>query len=377
MTRQVVLALGAAALLVGAVIAWSTVRQEREFRRLIREGDAALQQGDTFLAIEAFSGALALNGDSMVAHLKRGDSYRQRGEMAAALRDLREAARLDPGAPLPAELLGDANLRMERYERAVEQYLRFVALDDRDPRVLYKLAVAYHQIGQTEEALDPVRRAIELDATMPEAHYLLGVCLRALGQMRDAEQSLKRAVALDDTLIPAHEELAELYRAIGRDRDRIMQLEALAALDPDRPERAISLGLAHADGGSTDAAVAVLERATEQYPGTPSISVALGKVWLRIAETGDGASMKRAQEALRPVAARASASSEALTLYAKSLLLSGDADAAELVLQRAVARLPVDPGAFLLLARSATQLGHTDLAQDAKRRYAALTADAP
>jgi Flp pilus assembly protein TadD len=112
MKRLLVVSVGVAALVVGILVAWYSVRQDREFQRLIAAGDSAIVQDQTFVAIEAFSGALALKPDSMLAYLKRGDTYRRRGEMSAALRDLRQAASLDPGAPRPVELLGDVNVAM-------------------------------------------------------------------------------------------------------------------------------------------------------------------------------------------------------------------------------------------------------------------------
>ena len=60
MKRLLVVSVGVAALVVGVVLAWYSVRQDREFQRLIAQGDAALAEGRTFEAIEAFSGALAL-----------------------------------------------------------------------------------------------------------------------------------------------------------------------------------------------------------------------------------------------------------------------------------------------------------------------------
>ena len=93
-TALVALLVSVAALL--AVAAWQGVVREREFRRLMAEGDRALATDQTFPAVEAFSGAIALRSDSMIAYLKRGETYRRRGEAGAALRDLRAAARLDP-----------------------------------------------------------------------------------------------------------------------------------------------------------------------------------------------------------------------------------------------------------------------------------------
>ena len=143
MTRGRVASIAGAILLAGAVFAWNAVRQEREFRRLIAAGDAALTRNQTYEAIEAFSGALALKRDSMLAHLKRGDSYRRRGELTAALRDLREAAALDPTATRALELLGDVNVAMGRYERATEVYRRYLAIDDRASHILYKIGRAH------------------------------------------------------------------------------------------------------------------------------------------------------------------------------------------------------------------------------------------
>ena len=44
MRRLLVVSVGLAALMVGIVLAWTAVRQEREFQRLIVAGDAALSQ---------------------------------------------------------------------------------------------------------------------------------------------------------------------------------------------------------------------------------------------------------------------------------------------------------------------------------------------
>jgi tetratricopeptide (TPR) repeat protein len=374
MKRPVFLAVGAAALLFGALLAWNTVRQEREFRRLVAAGDAALAQDQTFGAIEAFSGALALKHDSMVAHLKRGDSYRRRGELAAALRDLREAAELDPTAPRPAELLGDVNAAMGRHQRATEHYHRFVSLDDRAPRVLYKLGLSYYRIGKIAEAMDSLRRAVAIDERLPEAHYLLGVCLREAKRPADAVGSLQRAVILNPAFAPAREELADLYGSMARTRDQIEQLEALAALEPSRAERLVSVGAAYARAGRTEAAVTTLGRAAERYPDKPAVYAALGRVWLDVAEDHhDKVAVSKALEALQSAATLDAASSETLTLYGRALALSGNPSAAELVLQQAVTHTPVTPIAFMYLAQTAERLRHFGLAREAIEHYEALT----
>jgi tetratricopeptide (TPR) repeat protein len=320
MTRGRVVSITGAILLAGTVFGWNAIRQEREFRRLIAVGDAALTRDQTYEAIEAFSGALALKRDSMLAHLKRGDSYRRRGELAAALRDLREAAALDPTATRALELLGDVNAAMGRYERAIEVYRRYVAIDDRAPQILYKLGLAYYRNGQTARAVEPLRRSITLDDRFAEAHYLLAMCLKAERHTPEAMASLTRALEINPALGAAREELAALNLGQGKTREGLEQLEALAALEPARPERLVNVALAYARMGRTDAAIATLGRAAERYPQADVVYEALGRVWLGAAETHrDGAALTKAVQALEAAAARANASSDTLTLYGPSL----------------------------------------------------------
>lgn len=376
MKRLLVVSVGLAALMVGMVVAWYAVRQEREFQRLIAAGDAAGAQDQTSSAIEAFSGALALKRDSMLAHLKRGDTYRRRGELDAALRDLREAARLDPSAPRPVELLGDVNAVLGNYGRAAEHYHSFTQLDDRSPRVLYKLGLAHFRNGHTAEAIEPLQHAIGLDTRFAEAHYLLAMCLRQRSENEAALKALTRAVEINGAFVEAREALADIYEQAGRRQQAIEQLEALAALEPARGERLIGVALAYARWGRTDTAILTLGRAAERFPGRTDVYVALGRVWLDVAEgRNDSAALNKAIEALRPRATSADAPADALMWYGRAMLLSGDATGAERALVRATSKAPVDPLAYRYLADAAERLGHLAAAVDALVHYAALVDD--
>lgn len=373
MKRLLVVSVGVAALVVGVVLAWYSVRQDREFQRLIAQGDAALAQGQTFEAIEAFSGALALKRDSMLPYLKRGDTYRRRGDLEAALRDLREAATLDPSAPRPVELLGDVKVGTGQYEEAAGHYRAFIALEDREPRIYYKLALALYRNGQAALAIDPLRRAVALNERLAEAHYLLGMCLRDRKQEADALRALTRAIEINGAFVAAREELADLHAQAGRSRQSIEQLEALAALEPMRPERLVAVGVAYSRVGRTEAAVLTLGRAAERFPESPVVYAALGRIWLEDAELRDDRiALSKAIEALEPAASGRASSSETLMLYGRALLLSGETVAAERALQEAVSRPPIDPIAFRYLADAASRLGHGDIARSALQRYDAL-----
>jgi len=349
-------------------------RRERNYGLLIGQGEAALAAGDTYTAIESFSGAVALKGDSMLGYLRRGEAYRRRNELEAALRDLVHASTIDPTATRPLELLGDVNAALLRYDRAADRYRAYLALDDQAPRVLYKLALVQYRAGHAPEAVAALRKAITLNERFAEAYYLLGLCLSDERRPDQALASLKKSIELAPMLLAAREELAELYGKLGRQEDRFDQLELLLKLDPS-PSRGVALGLALARQGLIDRGAAALIAAAERYPDDPYIHVALGRVWLEAAQTrNDRVALSKALEALEE-AVGTDDSSEAMTLFGRALLMASDEELAERMLQEATTKRPVDPLAFYYLAEAAEHREHLDVARQALVDYRTLEGD--
>ena len=345
--------------------------RERAYRDHIARGEAALAGDDAAAAIEAFSGALTLRPDSMVGHLRRGEAYRRQNDLDSALRDLRRASELDQTSPRAFELIGDVNYALGRYERAAERFQDSVKLDDRSARVQYKLALSRYRSGQLAPAVTALDATIALDEKFAEAHYLLGLCYRDQQKHSDAVAALKRSVALSPALIHAREELADLFGTLGRFDDRIAQLEALRTLDPGA-FREVALGLAYARAGRHDIAVITLRRAAQRHPQQPQTYVALGRVWLEAAQLrGDRVDLSKALEALGGAVA-SDRSSEALTLFGRAQLASGDDEGAQRTLHEATENLPVDPSAFYFLAEVADRRGSPDVARRALLDYQAL-----
>lgn len=369
----VLLALG----VTGAAVAGYTAsRRERLCARYLADGDAAMARDNTSAAIEDFSGAIALKNDTMAGYLKRGEAYRRRGELDAAARDLSRASELDPTATRPLEELGDVELALKRYPAAADRYQDYVRLDPPQPRVLYKLAYARYEQGRTQQAIDAAQKTIALDQHVPEAYYLLGLCQRDIQDAEGARRALLRAIALQPTLLHAREELADLDGTIGRTDERLAQLYALGQLDPG-PSREVTLGLAYAHAGQQDRAVLTLGRAAERYPNYPYAYVALGRVWLEIAQQHyDRIALTKALGALEGAIGNDD-SSEALMLLGRGLLMAGDPESAERMLRDATQRRPMDPLACAYLANAAERLGHYRVARQALRDYDAIRTDAP
>jgi tetratricopeptide (TPR) repeat protein len=373
MTRPLIVGALIAGFAVGAAVTWNAATRDREYQRLIAAGDAALAGEQTFLAIESYSGAIALKRDSMLGYLRRGETYRQRGDLEAALRDLRTASSIDPSAPRPLEQLGDVQYALKRYERAADRYAAYVRLDDRSPRVLYKLALARFDDGNAAAAIPPLRQAIHLNDRFAEANYLLGLSLWRQRQTRDATAALQRAIRIDPTFSPAREALADLFAGQNRHADQLQQLEALAEGEPDRADRHLALGLAHASRGRPDLAVAAIGRAIEHDPGDRRAYAALARVWLDVADAhGDRVALGKAQAALRLAFARGVPTADDLVLQGRALLLSGETSGAFRVLREATARASVDPVAYLRLAEAAERLHRREDARRAVLQYRAL-----
>jgi len=364
------------ALTAAAVYGYTATQRERSYRQRLADGDLALAQDNTLASIVAFSGAIALKPESMIGYLKRGETYRRRGEFQAAIQDLMRASELDPSATRPLEELGDAYLAdtPHRYGSAARRYEAYVKLDNRAPRVLYKLAYARYNDGHAVEAVEALRQALAQDDHFAEAYYLLGLCERDAQDPNAAREALEQSIKLQPTLLHAREQLADLDAATGHTEDRLEQLKALTALDPSA-SREVALGLEYARTGQPELAVLTLGRATERYPEQAYASVALGRVWLEIAQArNDRVALSKALGALGG-AVGSDDSSDALTLFGRALLMTPDVETAERILQEATTKSPVDPLAFYYLADAAERRGHYDAARRALLDYAALRGD--
>ena len=366
-----------AGLAAGGIVADQAVERDREYRRLIVQGDEALGRGQTFVAIEAYSGAIALKRDSMLAYLKRGEAHQRRGDapetLAAALRDLRTAAHLDPGATRTLEKLGDVNVDLRRFANAAENYEAYLRIDDHAAPILYKLALASRADGRLTRAISALQHAIKLNPNFHEAHYVLGLCFKDREELAEARAAFERARAISPAFIPAREELAELHRLQQQTRAEIEQLGALYALDPNKPERLIDLGRAYLRTGNRDLAVMTLGRAAENFKDYPGVYVALGQVWLDAAEErGEPTDVRKALEALGPIALQPGATSETLGMYGRALMLASRYQEAAAVLKQAAERFPIDPEVLPHFASVAQRLGRLDEARQALVRYSIL-----
>jgi tetratricopeptide (TPR) repeat protein len=340
-------------------------RREGRYRQLLLAGEEALRTGDSYGAIEAFSGAIALRPDSMAAHYRKGEAYRAQHRDEEAIRDLLEAVRLAPDAPQPVMALAELYDARGEPAMAAKWYQDADRLKRDDPSLLYSLALARYRAGNPAAAVEPLRRALALNDSTGQAHYLLGVIYRDTGDIASATNALETAVRVAPSMTPAREELADIYRSLGRTADEMAQLQALSAADPSI-DRRIALALAEMRNGHANLALATLADAERRAPADSRVLLARGRVNLASAEQhrrrdAIDAALAELERALGGTARR----SEGLALYGRALFLAGHDEDAERILREAVSTSPVEPQAFAFLADAAERRGHLLDARDA------------
>ena len=337
----------------------------------------AWPRGQTSVAVEAFSGAVALKPQSMLPYLKRGDTYLHRQDWAAAERDLRQATTLDPTAPQPLERLGDvaAGHRAAGRGRGATIGASLAHRGSGAPRPVQARAGAVPQGRHGRARSAPWTASLQLDASSADARITSKAwCSRPPATSTRRARRFERAIELAPAEVRRALGLADLHAARGRDREELALRESAAALDTAGPAALMNVARAYAAKGRSDQAIAALTRAADQHPGSSAVQDApwdaCGSTWPTASR--DTAALGRALALLAPMAAKPDASSETLTLYGRALLLDGSLIAAERVLERATLQFPIAPDAFALLGEAAARRGHRAAAELARRKQAAL-----
>ena len=365
-----------AALVTAVALGWNDVRAERSFRRLLAQGDRAMAAGQTSVAVEAFSGAVALQAavDAALPEARRHISAP--AGMGGGRAGPATGHDAGPTAPQPLERLGDVAAATGRLDEA-ERFLRDSLAHRGSGAARLVQARRWPGIARATRrgaiaALDGVAAARRLERR--RTHYLKGVVLASTGNLDAARPAFERAIELAPAEVDARLGLADLHAARGRDREELALRESAAALDTAGPAALMNVARAYAAKGRERSGHRRADACRRPAPGSRRGADrrwdGCGSTWRTASR--DTAALARALALLAPMAARPDASSEALTLYGRALLLDGSLIAAERVLERATLQYPVAPDAFALLAEAAARRGHRAAAELARRKQAAL-----
>jgi tetratricopeptide (TPR) repeat protein/GTP-binding protein EngB required for normal cell division len=293
-------------------------------------GETSAMLGDDDTAEAAYRTAVGAAGGNRTilheAYRGLGAVYHRRGEIDKAVRELRKAVAEEPRDALALAALGDALLSdREVTDEEAERWLRRAVDADGEVPITYlalgRLALRGDRFGDARSQFD---RALELLAADRSAHAassradklraLLGLgdaCL-GLGEPSEANRFYLQALEIDPKRAEVHARIADVHRAVGNPEaalpsyDRALALgageevlrraldTALAARrtadavrlanqllegDPDDARALVARGMALADDGQTEAAMATFRSALSRGDD-PEAHLALGRLEL-------------------------------------------------------------------------------------------------
>jgi tetratricopeptide (TPR) repeat protein/TolB-like protein len=120
------------------------------------------------------------------------------------LRDLKEAAKLEPEWPDPAFAIGEVYFGRNDCNAALPWFARVPATNARSVEAIFSIGVCRLRLGQPEKAeevfaslQDGLRRSLSNDGDLPELLNNLGLALAQQGKLAAAQTALGRARDLD------------------------------------------------------------------------------------------------------------------------------------------------------------------------------------
>ena len=138
--------------------------------------------------------------DPFHKNVEQGNKDAEAGETDAALQKYDEAARVNPGSPIPDFNRGIALTRDGRVEEAADAFLGAAAAED--PQVaadeLYNLGTAMLEAEQYEAAVEAYLRSLDLDPQDADARRNLEIALQRQQQQQQQQQDQQQQDQQDE-----------------------------------------------------------------------------------------------------------------------------------------------------------------------------------
>ncbi|HEX4826069.1 MAG TPA: tetratricopeptide repeat protein [Candidatus Polarisedimenticolaceae bacterium] len=137
-------------------------------------------------SVTLYRRALAVTQDNVVAHNDLGLALLQQNDLEGAIRESREAIRLDPGHPEPANTLATALTRLGRPQEAIAAYRTALAHRPSDAVLHGNLGTVLAETGDLDGARTEFQTALRIAPDSSDAHYNVGILLAREGRYDEA-----------------------------------------------------------------------------------------------------------------------------------------------------------------------------------------------
>jgi predicted O-linked N-acetylglucosamine transferase (SPINDLY family) len=229
-------------------------------------GVAALQRGQSDVAVELIAKAIGLNGKVPSFHNNLGNALKEQGRLDDAAASYRRTLQLKPDHVEAHYNLGLVLQAKNEPEAAAACFRQALVLKPSHFQALFGLGTVLMTDGKPDEALASYRQALAVKADFAEVHNNIGSVLQLQGKRDEAAAAYRRAVAIKPGLAEAHANLGLVLLAGGRLDDAAASCRRALAHKPDYAEAHKTLGLILMEQGHQSDARKAFEQALAIAP---------------------------------------------------------------------------------------------------------------
>jgi tetratricopeptide (TPR) repeat protein len=195
----------------------------------------------------------------------------QLGDYRGVLDACSHLTRLQPQAPAPYSLMGNALACLGRFDEAGAQYRKALDLRPDDPAILNNLGNALYLEGRLDEAAETLQKTVRLRPDYADAHNNLGNIYKALNDNSLAVRHFQLAIRYHPDLFEAHLNLADIFvDRIGHPDAAEQHYLRAVQLNPQSIQARAGLANVHRYLGRLDQALEVVRETQALFPAEKS-----------------------------------------------------------------------------------------------------------
>ncbi len=251
-------------------------------RRLIAQGNEALQAGQYAIAEAAFATVLTKDEKNVDANLGLGEALRQQGRVAESLPHYQVAVAGNDRSSTAHIGLGWTYYGLGQYKQAIAEFTRTIALDPAQAEAYRGKGLSYYALGQYTEALEPLQTWVEM---VPEANSVeLNWTYFFTGQYDKALSGFTHLIQVEPDNIEGYKGQAQSHYALGQYHQAEEPLMKWIKMAPDDLEALRLLGWSYYHQERYAQAAGQFARASQLANADGEIFFGLGNSYSNLGE---------------------------------------------------------------------------------------------
>ncbi len=209
---------------------------------------------------------LALNPNSLAAHINLGDVFFDRGDYQNAKEQYYQALKIRPDFVQAHNNLGNILEREGKLEQAIAELNLALKLKPDYAEAYNNLGIVLASQGKIKEAVDSYNKALQLKPDYADPHNNLGNVFAEQGRNQEAVEQYVEALNAEPNYPEAHNNLAVILVKQGKLNEAINEYSEALRLRPNFALAHNNLGIALVQAGRVDEGMAHFRKALEIQP---------------------------------------------------------------------------------------------------------------